>query len=494
MFKRYSLAGRLVTLYVLVLTVALSVVAAVALFIMTRVLIDQIDNDLSSSGAAIAQQSLNTSLSSSPGNSPQLIPSPYYVYVQSSSDVDIALHSPSMEARYGSPRVPTDIFEVPAGEPLTLRGTESTSWRAMWLSTNSETYPAVGIAYPLEVVETTQSKMVFIILLVALFVIVFGSLASYLITQSSLKPLKIIERTTQQIAYGDLSRRVPTENMGPEVGHLATSFNIMVGQIESAIAASNRSQAMMSQFVSDASHELRTPLASVRGYAELYRMGGVSEENVPAAMERIESEARRMGVLVDDLLELARLDESRPLNLTEVDLVDVAGGAVMDFAVRAPEYPVELEGFDGAEPAPVTIRVDRDKIFQVIANLLSNVKQHTPDGTRVEVVVGSQTTVSPTGDVEMAVVSVRDHGPGIPPENRARVFERFFRVDGSRSRASGGSGLGLAIVSSIIAAHRGTATITDTPGGGTTVTMTFPTHPFGDDETHPRPDPHSFNA
>ena len=491
MFKRSSLAGRLVTLYVLVLTVALSAVASVALILMTRVLLDQIDNDLSSSGAAIAQQSLNSSIAY-PSFSPQLIPSPYYVYVMSAADVDIVLHSPSMEARYGAPLTPEDIFTVPAGEPNTLRGTESTSWRALWLTTNSEVYPAVAIAYPLEVVETTQSKMVFIILLVALFVIAFGALASYVTTQSSLKPLKIIEHTTQEIAYGDLSRRVPTENMGPEVSHLATSFNIMVGQIESAIAASQRSQAMMSQFVSDASHELRTPLASVRGYAELYRMGGVSDDKVPAAMERIESEARRMGVLVDDLLELARLDESRPLNLTEVDLVDVAGGAVMDFAVRAPAYPVELEGFDGGEPSPIMIRVDRDKIFQVIANLLTNVKQHTPEGTRVEVVVGSQTTVSPAGDVEMAVVSVRDHGPGISPENRTRVFERFFRVDVSRSRASGGSGLGLAIVSSIVTAHRGTATITDTPGGGTTVTLTFPTHPFGDDVTHPRPTTEPF--
>lgn len=475
MAKQASLSTRLVTMIVMVLTLALGIVAIVAMFIMTRVLVEQIDNDLSSSGAAIAQQALNESISGSPGG--QLIPSPYHVYIRSEHSDDVQTISPSMEARYGTPADPELVFNEVSGYPITVPGTGSTSWRTLWLPTDSAEYPAVAIAYPLSTVADTQSRMTFVIITVAILVILVGIIASYFIVQSALRPLRVIERTTQNIAYGDLSQRVPTQNLGAEVGQLANSFNVMVGQIEAAMSSRERSEANMRQFISDASHELRTPLASVRGYAELYRMGGVTDDKIPQAMERIESEARRMGVLVDDLLQLARLDESRALDVDYVNLVDVAAGAVMDFSARAPEYPIELEGLHDLEPEPVYAQVDKDKISQVIANLLSNVVQHTPTGTPVEVLVGSQDTQSPHGPVNMAVVTVRDHGPGIPPENREKVFERFFRVDTSRSRASGGSGLGLAIVSSIIHKHRGGAQISETPGGGTTITLTFPSRP-----------------
>lgn len=478
--KERSLSGRLVTLYVTILSLALVLVSLVVMFIMTRVLTDQVDTELSSAGAIIAQETLNSSLTGQPG----LIPSPYYVYVPVSGGDPIERFSEPMKERYGVPDDIEKLFEEAPGEPITLDGSGTSLWRAVWLQTDSTEFPAVAIAQPLESLTKTLSRMTVVMVVISLTVIGVGAIASYLLVQRSLRPLRTIENTTRQIAYGHLSQRVPTHGMGAEIGQLGDSFNIMLTQIESAMASRERSEGKMRQFISDASHELRTPLASVRGYAELYRMGGVGADQVPSAMARIEAEAKRMGGLVDDLLQLARLDESRPLNRTKVDLLDLAAEAVMDFNARAPEYPTTL-----LSTTPVPAYVERDKISQVIANLLTNVKQHTPEGTAVEVSVGAQDVESPHGPVTLAVIDVADHGPGIPPETRQKVFERFYRVDTSRSRASGGSGLGLAIVSSIAAAHRGSASISETPGGGTTVTLTFPTNiEMGEDDELVQPE------
>lgn len=480
--REHSLTGRLVALYVLVLTLALTLVATITLAIMSRVLTNQIDDDLTSTGATVAQQTIDKIR----GTSTQVLPSPYYVYVERPSLASLSYVSPSMEARYGAPADITEVFDADPFDPVTIAGNRSgTSWRALYLTTNSHDIPAVALAYPLKNVHDTTSRMTFLIVTIAAIVIGIGTLASYLIVQRSLRPLRLIERTTQKIASGDLSQRVPTAKMGVEVGHLAASINSMLGQIEAAMAARERSEGKMRQFVSDASHELRTPLASVRGYAELFRMGGIGPDKVPQAMQRIESESARMGVLVEDLLQLARLDESRSLSLSQVDLADLAEGAILDFMARSPEYPTRLVGLGTEEPAPAWAIVDRDRISQVIANLLTNVKQHTPTGTSVEVAVGTQEVTSAAGRVDMAVIEVRDHGPGIPPEQRAKVFERFYRVDTSRARSSGGSGLGLAIVSSIAAAHRGSARISETPGGGTTVTLTFPAAPLPEQQLEP---------
>jgi len=344
----------------------------------------------------------------------------------------------------------------------------------MYLNTVSDQYPAVAIAFPLSDMEQTKGQMLVILFVIATCIVALGAIISYVMVQRSLKPLRIIEHTTRQISQGDLSQRVPTQSLGVEVGHLAGSINIMLGQIEASMDARQRSETKMRQFISDASHELRTPLASVRGYAELYRMGGIGPDKVGQAMDRIESEAQRMGRLVEDLLQLARLDESRPLTMTSTDLTELASGAVLDFLARAPDYSAKVTGLHGESPQPVIARVDRDKISQVITNLLGNVLQHTPKGTHVDVAVGIEQMRAVTGVVNMAVIEVRDHGPGIPPEKHEKAFERFYRIDTSRSRASGGSGLGLAIVSSIAVAHSGSANISMTPGGGTTVSLNIP--------------------
>lgn len=471
MRNEQSLTGRLVALYIIILTVALGAVFMSTMTVMNQVLTNQVDNDLKSSGATIAQQTF----SALSGTDVQVVPSPYYIYVKNELDADWQYMSPSMQERYGSPLDVTVVFDENPASPITIPGSfQHTTWRAMYLNTVSEQYPAVAIAYPLADMEATKGQMLVILFIIATCIVAVGALISYFMVQRSLRPLRIIEHTTRQISQGDLSQRVPRQSLGVEVGHLAGSINIMLGQIEASMDARQRSEEKMRRFISDASHELRTPLASVRGYAELYRMGGIGPDKVGQAMDRIESEAQRMGGLVEDLLQLARLDESRPLRMSSADLTELAEGTVLDFLARAPEYSAKVTGLHGEPPEPVIARVDRDKISQVITNLLGNVLQHTPEGTAVEVAVGIEQVRAVTGLVNMAVIEVRDHGPGIPAEKQDKAFERFYRIDTSRSRASGGSGLGLAIVSSIAAAHNGSANISTTPGGGTTVSINIP--------------------
>jgi two-component system OmpR family sensor kinase len=246
----------------------------------------------------------------------------------------------------------------------------------------------------------------------------------------------------------------------------------MLAQIEQSFAVREASEERMRQFVADASHELRTPLATVRGYAELYRQGAVTKsEDVASAFGRIESEASRMSGLVEDLLVLARLEGSRPLDLDDVDLAVLAGDATQDAHVLAPDRHIRLVGL-GAPLGPVHVRGDEQRLRQVVTNLVSNALHHTPPGTPIEIAVGSR----PNGE---AALEVRDHGDGIDPARARRVFERFYREDPARSRSgqgSGGTGLGLAIVAAIITAHGGKVGVALTPGGGATFVVELPQH------------------
>jgi two-component system OmpR family sensor kinase len=263
--------------------------------------------------------------------------------------------------------------------------------------------------------------------------------------------------------------RVPESDPRTEVGSLSRSFNAMLAQIETAFALREASEAearaseeRMRRFVGDASHELRTPLTSIRGFAELYRSGALPRKaDVARAMARVESEATRMGLLVEDLLRLARLDQQRPLEHALVDLAGLVRGAVDSARARDPQRPVTLEV--SGRPGVVG---DEPRLAQVVGNLLSNALTHTPAGTPVEVRV--------TSSGSDAVVEVRDHGPGIPAEDRPRVFERFYRADASRTRASGGSGLGLAIVSALVQAHGGSVQLDDAPLGGARFRVRLP--------------------
>jgi len=304
-----------------------------------------------------------------------------------------------------------------------------------------------------------------------------GGLA-YLLVRSSLRPLVEVEETAAAIAAGDLSRRVPDHHPRTEVGRLSAALNGMLGQIETAFgvqraseSAARASEQRMRRFVTDASHELRTPLTSIRGFAELYRQGAVGQPaDVARYMKHIEDSAARMGLLVDDLLLLARLDQQRPLEQHPVDLLAVASDAVHEARAAAPGRPVTLQAVEG--PVPPVVVGDDSRLRQVLGNLVGNALTHTPDGTSVAVRVGTRRAEG--SSVPVAFLEVVDNGPGLAPADAERVFERFYRADPSRNRSLGGSGLGLSIVAALVAAHGGRVEVDTAPGQGATFRVLLP--------------------
>ncbi len=317
------------------------------------------------------------------------------------------------------------------------------------------------IATSLSGVDSTLHRLLLIELLVTGAVLVAIAGLGLWVVRLGLKPLAEIEQTAGAIAAGDLSRRVERADERTEVGRLGLALNAMLSQIETAFRAREASERKLRRFVADASHELRTPLTAVRAYAELFARGADKRpDDLARAMTGISRESERMSLLVDDLLLLARLDEGRPLERQEVELERVVGDAVETARTVEPERPISLE----AQHAVVT--GDPDRLRQVVDNLLANVRAHTPEGAPVEVSVSTL-----NGD---AVIEVADSGPGLSEEDAARVFERFYRADASRSRASGGVGLGLSIVAAVAEAHGGTASASSEPGAGATFRVTLP--------------------
>lgn len=494
--RRRSLSFRLIVVFVSILSVVIVVLTAASVTMLRSYLTTNLDDELTSSGTTIANELVKgidkNHDSTAPGFDEDLPAddqaslSDYFFYAQvavpsstSSSGYsvkELQRVSNATYGKYGTPKSINTLLKHTSSEPFTVSGTApGVRWRTIVLPVVQGRNNQIGtvvIARPLTPVLATVTAITTGIVLTALAVVAFGAVLAYALIRSSLKPLRGIEHATHKIAAGDLSQRVPNGKEGSEVAHLADSINVMLEQIEHSFEVKERSEAKMRQFVSDASHELRTPLATVRGYAELYRIGGVPTDKVPATMERMESEAKRMTGLVEDLLQLARLDEGRPLNFVPTCVTEISLNAVMDFRVRANNWPAVVVGLDGGTPPNLEIIADPDKVTQIISNLLSNVLTHTPEGTPVEVAVGR------VG--EEAVVEVRDHGPGVSSDDADHLFERFYRADYSRSRASGGSGLGLAIVASIMQAHGGSAEAAQTPGGGLTIRLRFPlTKPVG---------------
>jgi two-component system OmpR family sensor kinase len=390
-----------------------------------------------------------------------------------------------------------------------------------------------------------------IFLLFAIAVVVLGAMATQLLVTGAFMPLRDVERTAARFAAGDYSQRLGGATPNTEVGRLSRSLNTMLARIDRAFADRARTVEQMRRFVGDASHELRTPPVSLRGYAELYRMGALqTPDDVAQAMDRIEREAIRMGGLVEDLLELARLDEARPLERVPVDLLPIAQDAALDAAASAPERRVTVVvpeepvpepigddaeavdpvaeadaavagvapaarragatagafAFAGATlarlrrrrpargtavptPAPTPLPpigpivfAEENKIRQVVTNLMGNALRFTKDNSPIEIVV----------DVDRAarygVIAIVDHGEGIPPQLREKIFQRFWRADASRTRDTGGSGLGLAIVAGIVENHQGLVEVVETPGGGATFRVSLPLLPR-DEPPAPSPAP-----
>ena len=319
------------------------------------------------------------------------------------------------------------------------------------------------IAAPLEEVDNTLSRLVLIELLVTGAVLAALTALGLWVVRLSLRPLKAIEATASAIAAGDLSRRVERAEDRTEVGRLGLALNAMLGQIESAFKAREASERRLRRFVADASHELRTPLAAVRAYAELFTRGADRRpEDLARSMSGITRESERMSVLVDDLLLLARLDEGRPLERELVMLDELVAEAVETARAVDPERPIELT------VEPLTVLGDRDRLRQIVDNLLGNARAHTPAAAPVRVSVSSAD--------DLAVIEVADSGPGLGEEQLERVFERFYRADESRSRSSGGVGLGLSIVAAVAEAHDGSVSAESGSGGGATFRIALPLH------------------
>lgn len=411
------------------------------------------------------------------GNQGDRLPSPYYVraFGTDGSPYGSPFSAPLTTQSPPQLRALTATSSaVRSGDPFTVSSVDgATAWRVIALPARDGN-GVVEIATSLADANHTVNHLILLEVLIGAGALVLMGGGGYLLIRRSLAPLVAVERTAAAIATGDLTQRVPDHHPRTEVGRLSSALNVMLGRIESAFAHERESQqqaraseARMRQFVADASHELRTPLTSIRGFAELHRIGAADVAEIDQTMGRIEGEATRMGLLVDDLLLLARLDQQRPLEQERVDLLDVARDVVDAARRTAPQRTIELRS-DAAGPV---VLGDEMRLRQIIQNLMTNALTHTPDDAAIAV------EVSLGGGDGWAKVVVSDTGPGMTQEDAGHVFERFYRADPSRTRSAGGSGLGLSIVASLVAAHGGEVSVESQVGAGATFTVELPLAP-----------------
>jgi two-component system OmpR family sensor kinase len=302
------------------------------------------------------------------------------------------------------------------------------------------------------------------------FLLTLSGLAIWLTITSALRPLREVERTAAMVAAGDTSQRLFAADESTEIGRLNGSLNSMLDSIDSAMSSRNKALDQMKRFVADASHELRTPLVTLRGYAELYRIGALKKKtDIDEAMASIESESIRMSELVENLLALARMDETNPLAKESSNIAEIAELSIRDAGASGSKHKIALVALDSSPlPAGFTLNaeVDASGLRQVFTNLIVNATKFSNEDSQIEIALGANNG--------RAVIEVRDHGDGIPKALREKVFERFYRADNSRNRETGGSGLGLSIVKTIVMRHGGDIKALETPGGGATFKITLP--------------------
>jgi two-component system, OmpR family, sensor kinase len=497
LWRRAPLWLRLITTVLALSAVALTVTGVFGARLLRGYLVDRVDDQLRAAARQMPDWS-DTPFSEAG------LPSQYHFEFQGTAgaheDVPSKLSdSPPPDL----PSVSPDQARDRGGEPFTASASRGGgSWRAIALAVRNRSDQDIGtilISRSLEEVDATVDRLSAINLLVGGLVLGGLALAGYSMVRTALRPLTRIEQTAAAIAGGDLSRRVPDDDPGTEVGRLGLALNTMLEQIETAFRAqaasettARTSEQKMRRFVADASHELRTPLTSIRGFAELHRQGAVTDPpEVSRLLGRIEDEAKRMGLLVDDLLLLARLDQQRPFQRAPVDLLAVAADAVEAARATAPDREIVLDtavladgsgaadddegnggdsGEGDGETAPLVVAGDEPRLRQVVANLLDNALSYSPAETPITMAVG---TAERDGQA-LACMEVRDRGAGLSAEQAERVFERFYRTDKARSRAHGGTGLGLSIVAAITAAHGGTVEVDTAPGDGATFRVLLP--------------------
>ncbi|GAB48357.1 sensor histidine kinase [Mobilicoccus pelagius] len=469
--RRWSLTWRLIAVLVVLLVFALTLSNVATGALMRAYLVDRTDAELHIAAGPVANKVLEQYRYESRVD----IPRSYAVVVMRADGVPEAAFWPVGEGRPAVPPLPRQDPRVRTGTTFTVGSVAGRGeWRVISgpLANGTGTY---AVAASLEGIEQTVRRMLVVSTIIGVLVVAACVIIGWLGFRRAFRPLRAIEDTAAAIAAGDLTSRVPEHAAHDEVASLSRSINVMLGQIEASFAGRQASETRMRRFVTDASHELRTPLATIRGYAELYRQGAASSpEAVASSMQRIEGEATRMSVLVEDLLTLARLDNRRPMQFTPVDLTVIAGDVVQDARARASTHALRLTGLAGSPLGPAVVDGDDARLRQVVTNLVANALHHTPAGTSVTVRVGTE--------AGRCRVEVADDGPGIDPDAMSHLFERFYRTDPARGRQpSGGHGLGLAIVAAIVQAHGGRTGVAATPGGGATFLVDLPAGAETDD-------------
>ncbi|PID54115.1 MAG: two-component sensor histidine kinase [Micrococcales bacterium] len=481
-WDQLSLRARLVIVVCGTVAAALVASGVASLPVLERVLLGQKDAQL----RQVLERDLSDTLRARGDR-----PSPYYFLLVDDTG-KIRIQSDSDPVGNVTPPLPQDVLDLEPRQGKAAGHAEDGSrgethgwtvpagsgpgeWRVMSTPGRFSPSGAGAVAYvglPLDDVSRVLRGLAIGLLALATLLIPLAALLGGWAVQRALRPLRHVQEVTAAFAGGDTRRRVADASQTTEVGQLGASVNAMLDQIESELAARQAAQERMRRFVADASHELRTPLATLRGFAELYRMGALEDDQkVASTMRRIENESKRMATLVEDLLLLARMDEKRRARRLPVDVRGLVRDAHEDAHALAPHRPLTLHVSD----QPVRVLADEGQLRQVVSNLMGNAIRHTPPGTPLECSVHQESG--------QAVIRIVDHGQGIPAEHKDRIFERFYRADASRARSSGGAGLGLSIVYAIVTAHGGTIRVTDTTGGGATFTVELPL----DTGTNPHP-------
>ncbi len=464
-----SLRARLIAVLLAVAAAGLLLLAGITYALLRSYELDRVDDQARSAvplmARALDDEDLGPGPQRGPGGGPppdRSLPPGTYGERRAADGTTIN----SEQITFGGPASPLPRLpaELESGATVTVPA-ESGDLRYRAVATGLPGGEQIVVAVPLGDVDETLDRLLLVEALVILGVLLVLGVAAAWLVRLGLRPLDRMGTTAGIIARGDLSRRVTPATPRTEVGRLGLALNAMLERLEEAFAQRQASEDRLRRFLSDASHELRTPLASIRGYAELFRMGAAREPaDVEKAMRRIEEEAARMGVLVEDLLALARLDEQREPVREPVDVSAIARDAVDDARATAPDRRIDVDAPSGAG-----VLADPHQLRQVLANLLRNAVVHTPAGTPVEVTVARA--------ADNVVVQVRDHGPGLPDGDADALFERFWRSEGGRERGRAGAGLGLAIVAGIVAAHRGRVQAENAADGGACFTVTLPATP-----------------
>jgi two-component system, OmpR family, sensor kinase len=462
-----SLRGRLLVGVISLVVVGLLISDVATFASLQRFLISRVDDQLTSNWQAAVgvlggpDEGPRSSFGFPPGTVIELI-SPNGTLLAPPSILTTPGSTPSSALPVLPHSLPNYGMDKPSA-PFTVAGIAGVSqYRVIDWPEDSFRGNFVILAIPLTEVRSTLNQLLLLEASITVAVVAATALLALLIIRIGLRPLQRMGAVAQDIAAGDLTRRVEPASRQTEIGRLGLALNGMLSQIEAAFAERTASNDRLRRVIADASHELRTPLTSIRGYAEMLRRGAAeSPRDSEAARRRIEEESIRMTGLVDDLLLLARLDQGRPLDKAAVDLRTIATDAVADARVVAPQRSISL-----TSNGPAIVTGDDTRLRQVLGNLVRNALVHTPQQTPIEVEVATHDRVGR--------VSVADHGPGLAADDVERIFEPFYRADPSRSRDRGGAGLGLSIVSAVVTAHGGHVKVSQTEGGGATFEVELP--------------------